>query len=78
MSKKKFNEAEFKEFCKEAIPHIEALQKLLENRDMKNLGSLTFSADGYVSFSVYDTGWELGRTSQGAFTMRHEIGLEGK
>ena len=22
MSKKKFNEAEFKEFCKEAIPHI--------------------------------------------------------
>ena len=32
MSKKKFNEAEFKEFCKEAIPHIEALQKLLEKR----------------------------------------------
>ena len=47
MSKKKFNEAEFKEFCKEAIPHIEALQKLLEDRDMENLGSLNFSADGY-------------------------------
>lgn len=44
MSKKKFNEAEFKEFCKEAIPHIEALQKLLEKRDMENLGSLNFSA----------------------------------
>ena len=40
MSKKKFSEAEFKEFCKEAIPHIEALQKLLEDRDMDNLGSL--------------------------------------
>lgn len=35
MSKKKFNEAEFKEFCKEAIPHIEALQKLLENRSRR-------------------------------------------
>ena len=76
MSKKKFNEAEFKEFCKEAIPHIEALQKLLEDRDMENLGSLNFSADGYVTFSVYDTGWELGRLRKGEFTMRHEIGLE--
>ena len=78
MSKKKFNEAEFKEFCKEAFPHIEALQKLLEDRDMENLGSLTFSADGYVTFSVYDTGWELGRLRKGEFTMRHEIGLEEK
>lgn len=78
MSKKKFNEAEFKEFCKEAIPHIEALQKLLEKRDMENLGSLNFSADGYVTFSVYDTGWELGRLRKGEFTMRHEIGLEEK
>ena len=73
MSKKKFNEAEFKEFCKEAIPHIEALQKLLED-----LGSLSFSADGYVTFSVYDTGWELGRLRKGEFTVRHEIGLEEK
>ena len=73
MSKKKFNEAEFKEFCKEAI-----LQKLLEDRNMENLGSLNFSADGYVTFSVYDTGWELGRLRKGEFTMRHEIGLEEK
>ena len=72
MSKKKFNEAEFKEFCKEA------LQKLLEKRDMENLGNLNFSADGYVTFSVYDTGWELGRLRKGEFTMRHEIGLEEK
>lgn len=78
MSKKKFNEAEFKEFCKEAIPHIEALQKLLEKRDMENLGSLNFSADGYVTFSVYDAGWELVRPKKGEFTMRHEIVLEEK
>lgn len=52
--------------------------KLLEDRDMENLGSLSFSADGYVAFSVYDTGWELGRLRKGAFTVRHEIGLEGK
>ena len=45
---------------------------------MENLGSLTFSADGYVTFSVYDTGWELGRLRKGEFTMRHEIGLEEK
>ena len=61
MSKKKFNEAEFKEFCKEAIPHIEALQKLLEDRDMENLGSMSFSADVYAAFNVYDNGWELVR-----------------
>lgn len=78
MSKKKFNEAEFKEFCEEAIPHIEALQKLLEDRDMESLGSLSFSADGYVTFSVHDTGWGLGRLGKGEFTMRHEIGLEEK
>ena len=45
---------------------------------MENLGSLNFSADGYVTFSVYDTGWELGRLRKGEFTMRHEIGLEEK
>ena len=78
MSKKKFNEAEFKEFCKEAIPQSEALQKLLEDRDMENLGSLSFSADGYVAFNVYDTGWKLVRLRKGEFTVRHEIGLEEK
>ena len=49
-----------------------------EQKDMENLGSLSFSADGYVAFNVYDTGWELVRLRKGEFTVRHEIGLEEK
>ena len=45
---------------------------------MENLGSLSFSADGYEAFNVYDTGWELVRLRKGEFAVRHEIGLEEK
>lgn len=78
MEVKKLSEAEIKEICREAIPHIEALQKLLKDREMNNLGSLTFSADGYVTFSVYDTGWELAKSVEGEYCLKHEIGLEEK
>lgn len=76
MEAKRLNEEEFKELCKEAVPHIEALQNILKKREMKNLGSMTFAQDGYVSFSVYDTGWELSRIKGGEYRMKHEIGLE--
>lgn len=44
----------------------------------RNAESLTFSADGYVTFSVYDTGWELAKSGEGEYRLKHEIGLEEK
>ena len=37
MEAKRLNEEEFKELCKEAVPHIEALQNIVKKREMKNL-----------------------------------------
>lgn len=76
MEERKLSKEEFKELCKEAIPHIEALQEILKKRKMQNLGSLTFGQDGYTSFGIYDSGWELLKTGNGEYRMRQEIGLE--
>lgn len=76
MEEKKLTKEEFRELCKEAIPHIEALQKILKDRKMENLGSLTFGQDGYTSFSAYESGWELVKTNNSEYRMRQEIGLE--
>lgn len=75
--KKVLSSEEFKEICKEAMPHIEALKDILGKRDIKSLGSLTFCADGYLNFEIYDTGWEVIRTSKDdKVRIRHEYKME--
>lgn len=77
LEKKTLNDEQFEAIVKEAVPHIEALQLVLEKRGLKNLGNITFSADGYVSFSLYDSGYELHRTDKSSeFRIKKEYGME--
>lgn len=76
-TKKRLNEEQFREISKEAIPHIEALQGILKREELGNLANLTFAGDGYMTFGIYDSGWELSRIdSEASFKMIHEIGFE--
>lgn len=76
-AKKRLNEEQFRKISKEAIPYIEALQEILKREELGNLANLTFSGDGYMTFGIYDSGWELSRIdSEASFKMRHEVGVE--
>lgn len=73
----KMSREEFEALVRECMPQVEVMIKALEERGIDNLGSLTFSADGYVSFSVYDSGWECSRSRKDRkVVIKHEIELE--
>lgn len=75
--RRKLSEEEFREICKEAIPHIEALQNALKCKKIDNLASLAFDQSGYARFSIYDTGWQLKNWKNDGYITTYEQALEG-
>lgn len=67
----------FEEICKEALPHIVCLQESLRKHGVKELGSVTFGSDGYVTFGIFNTGWDMVKTESDEKTrIRHEYELK--
>lgn len=74
--KKLLSKEDFEKICRDALPHITALQELLREKGMENMGSLTFCPDGYARLDIYDTGWELTKLKEdGGMRIRHEYDL---
>lgn len=58
-TKRDMTEDEFRGLCIEVMPHIRGIMKILKKRDVKELATLSVSADGYFNFCPHDTEWEM-------------------
>lgn len=72
---KKVEKQEFREIVKGILPHIECIQKALEDRRIDTLTSITLSADGYIDAKLYDTGRGMVRISGGETRIKYTEGL---
>lgn len=67
----------FEEICKEALPHFVRLQELLREYGIREMGSVAFDPDGYVSFGIFNTGWDMVKMeNDGKAHIRYEYELK--
>lgn len=68
------SKGEFKELAKAAYPHVEAIRELIAEKGLDSLCNITLSADGYIDFSVHESGWRMSRFKNGeAPVMEHNF-----
>lgn len=54
---------QFKSICEQALPHLNAIEKILKENGAKESASITIGTDGYMSLRIYGSGWEMARYS---------------
>ena len=53
--------AEFKAISREVLSHIDAIAGTLKQHGVPALASITVDGNGYISFRIHDTGFDLSR-----------------
>lgn len=52
---------EFKAISREVLSHIDAIAGTLKQHGVPTLASITVDGNGYISFRIHDTGFDLSR-----------------
>lgn len=63
----------FKEVCEQVLPHLTAIEEIMKKKGITESASITVGVDGYLSYRIYGSNWEMNRyDSDGRVTIRNE------
>lgn len=64
---------DFKEVCEQVLPHLTAIEEIMKKKGITESASITVGVDGYMSYRIYNSNWEMNRyASGGRVTIRNE------
>lgn len=58
--------------CLEVLPLINGIMEAVKRNGYEAMASLTTEGDDYFSFSVHDTGWNMGKVGGGPVKVQYE------
>lgn len=68
---------DFRKLSMEVLPLANKLQEILKGHGVQDLASLTLSTDGYMTFHIHETKWEMVRArNDKAVRIRYEFSEE--
>lgn len=67
------NKEKFRGLCLEVLPLINGIVEAVKRNGYTSMTNLSIRGDDYFSFSIHDTGWEMGKINGGPVNMCYEF-----
>lgn len=61
---KTITEEQFREVCKQALPHLKELIENLHEIGFDGMTSITVTGDGYIALDAYNSGYSMIKTTK--------------